>query len=65
MCAEQEPLECHRTLLVARALENHDINVDLILGYGGIETHRHAMERFLDVTGPPYEGSILFTRRTN
>lgn len=53
MCAEREPLECHRTLLVARALEEKGVSVDHILGSGGLETHYAAMERLLDVTGLP------------
>jgi uncharacterized protein (DUF488 family) len=53
LCAEREPLECHRTLLVARALDEQGVSVAHILGDGGLETHRDAMERLLDVTGLP------------
>lgn len=55
MCAEREPLECHRTLLVARALDEQGISVAHILGNGVLESHRDAMERLLDVTGLPHE----------
>jgi uncharacterized protein (DUF488 family) len=55
MCAEREPLECHRTLLVATALDEQGVRVSHILGDGGLETHRLAMERLLDVTGLPRE----------
>ncbi len=55
MCAEREPLECHRTLLVARALDEEGVGVAHILGDGGLETHRDAMERLLDVAGVPHE----------
>jgi uncharacterized protein (DUF488 family) len=55
MCAEREPLECHRTLLVARALDELGVSVAHILGDGGLETHRAALERLLDVTGLPRE----------
>lgn len=55
MCAEKEPLECHRTLLVARALDELGIEVVHILGDGSLETHQAAMERLLDVTGLPRE----------
>lgn len=54
MCAEKEPLECHRTLLVARALDEQSIEVMHILGDGQLESHRDAMERLLDVTGLPH-----------
>lgn len=53
MCAEKEPLECHRTLLVARALDDRGVEVAHILGDGRLEPHREAMERLLDVTGLP------------
>lgn len=55
MCAEKEPLECHRTLLVARALDEQGVEVVHILGDGRLESHRAAMERLLDVTGLPHE----------
>ncbi len=55
MCAEREPLECHRTLLVAGALEERGVSVVHILGDGGLETHSDAMERLLDVAGLPRE----------
>ena len=55
MCAEKEPLECHRTLLVARALDEQGVAVDHILSDGRLEAHRDAMERLLDVTRLPHE----------
>lgn len=55
MCAEKEPLECHRTLLVARELDEVGVTVDHILSDGRLETHQDAMERLLDVTGLPHE----------
>lgn len=55
MCAENEPLNCHRTLLVARALNERGVQVEHILSDGRLESHRHAMERLLDVTGLPPE----------
>jgi uncharacterized protein (DUF488 family) len=53
MCAEKEPLECHRTLLVARALAERGQPVLHIHADGHLETHEAAMERLLDVTGLP------------
>lgn len=55
MCAEKEPLECHRTLLVARALDEHGIAVTHILSDGRLEAHPDAIERLLDVTGVPHD----------
>ena len=39
MCAEKEPLDCHRTLLVARALVERGVAVEHILADGGLEAH--------------------------
>ena len=55
MCAEKEPLECHRTLLVAKALAGRGQPVVHIHADGRLETHEAAMERLLDVTGVPKE----------
>lgn len=55
MCAEREPLECHRTLLVARELNTRGVSVDHILPDGRLETHDEAMRRLLDATGLPQE----------
>jgi uncharacterized protein (DUF488 family) len=55
MCAEKEPLDCHRTLLVARALEEQGVDVAHILDSGTLESHRSAMERLLDLTGLRHE----------
>jgi uncharacterized protein (DUF488 family) len=53
MCAEKEPLECHRTLLVARALAADGVAVAHILGDGALEPHARTMERLIDITGLP------------
>jgi uncharacterized protein (DUF488 family) len=45
MCAEREPLDCHRTILVSRELEKAGVPVTHILQDGSLEPHRHALER--------------------
>jgi len=50
MCAEMEPLECHRTLLVAKALAEHGQQVQHIHADGQIESQEIAMERLLEIT---------------
>jgi uncharacterized protein (DUF488 family) len=55
MCAEKEPLACHRTLLVARALDELGVAVSHILADGRLESHDDAMLRLLDVVGLPHE----------
>jgi len=59
MCAEKEPLECHRTLLVAKALAARSQKVLHIHADGRLETHEAALERLLTLTGVPDEDMFL------
>lgn len=61
MCAEKEPLECHRTLLLAHTLDKLGVVVEHILADGRLESHEAAMERLLDVVGLPHQN--LFRSR--
>ena len=45
MCAEKEPLECHRTILVARHLVAQGVTVEHILADGSLENHDAALSR--------------------
>ena len=45
MCAEKEPLDCHRTILIARHLEALGIGVWHIHADGRLETHQDALGR--------------------
>jgi uncharacterized protein (DUF488 family) len=45
MCAEKEPLDCHRAILVARHLVALGLNVEHIHADGGLETHGAAVNR--------------------
>ncbi len=47
MCAESEPLDCHRCLLVARALAGRGCNIGHIRGDGTLEPHAATEERLL------------------
>ena len=53
MCAEKEPLDCHRTLLVSRALERRGVSILHILSDGSTEPQPQTMCRLLDLTGLP------------
>ena len=48
MCAEKEPLDCHRTLLVAPALAASGIAVSHILADGRLEPHEKTLDRLLE-----------------
>jgi len=47
MCAEKDPLECHRTILVCRSLKGESIQIKHILGDGSIEDHCDAERRLI------------------
>lgn len=47
MCAEKEPLDCHRALLIARSLEASDLAVLHIHADGRLERHAEAVVRLL------------------
>jgi uncharacterized protein (DUF488 family) len=50
MCSEREPLDCHRCLLVARALAERNVTIGHILADGTIEPHQGTEERLLALT---------------
>ena len=62
MCAEKEPLDCHRTLLVAQALDERSIKVAHIHANGELETHNEAMDRLLKQFNLQPEGELFLTR---
>lgn len=47
MCAENEPNDCHRSILVSRALEREGFHVEHILGDGSVEDHAHSIDRLV------------------
>ena len=62
LCTEKEPLECHRTLLVARALAERDATIAHIHGDGSLESHDDAMSRLLELHKLPLHGDMFRTR---
>jgi len=55
MCAEKEPLDCHRTLLVAPELVAVGVDVVHILAGGELETHQQTMARLLAQLNPNFD----------
>jgi len=53
MCAEKDPLTCHRTILVCRHLVAQGVQVQHILEDGGLEGHDEALGRLLVELGLP------------
>ncbi len=58
MCAEREPLSCHRSILVSRKLTEDGLSVRHILGDGQLEDHEHAVKRLVSMLNLP--GSDMF-----
>lgn len=64
MCTEKEPLYCHRTLLVAQALDQRDsggehVRVEHILANGVVEGHRTTIDRLLAKYGLEEDGGLF------
>lgn len=51
MCAEKQPLDCHRTLLVSRALDKLGVSIVHVLADAGVEPHDKTMSRLIDMVG--------------
>lgn len=61
MCAEKDPVECHRALLVARKLFEAGIPINHILADGAVETHKALESRLLALCKLP-EGDMFTSR---
>ena len=51
MCSEKEPMACHRTVLIAEALEKACCSVSHILHDGSCESHYDTMKRMIEAQG--------------
>jgi len=51
MCSEHDPLDCHRCLLVGRALAERGVRVSHILSDGAIVSHSEIEEKLLALSG--------------
>ncbi|MEG4108564.1 DUF488 domain-containing protein [Microcoleus sp. S13_C5] len=47
MCAEKDPITCHRTILVCHKLKVFNLQIHHILSDGNLESHEHLEERLL------------------
>jgi uncharacterized protein (DUF488 family) len=47
LCAEKEPLDCHRTILVCRHLRGRGLRIRHILADGTLESHEETEKRLL------------------
>lgn len=61
MCAERDPIDCHRALLVGRALAGVGVEVEHILADGATEGHTALERRLLDAAGRGEGGDLFAT----
>lgn len=61
LCTEKEPLECHRTLLVARNLVARGVVIAHILADGRLESYDDAMLRLVEIHKLPPNGDMFRT----
>lgn len=62
LCTEKEPLECHRTLLVARALADREVGVAHVHPDGSLESFDDSINRLLELHKLPPHGDMFRTR---
>lgn len=51
MCAEQDPIECHRAVLVCQHLRKANLDIHHILKNSDLESHQHLEDRMLILHG--------------
>ncbi len=51
MCAEKDPINCHRAVLVCQHLRNFDLDINHIHQDSSLESHQELEERLLDLHG--------------
>lgn len=61
MCSERDPLDCHRCLLLGRALARRGVRVGHILGDGSVVSHEQIEDRLLELAGRT-EDDLFATR---
>jgi uncharacterized protein (DUF488 family) len=60
MCAEKDPLTCHRAILVCRNLKSFGLSICHICGDGSLESHADAEQRLIKEEGVHVAQSDLF-----
>jgi uncharacterized protein (DUF488 family) len=53
VCAEKEPIDCHRTVLVSRRLAEQGVAIDHLLADGSMRPHRAVEDALLARNGGP------------
>ncbi len=51
MCAEKDPITCHRAVLVCQHLRNYDLDINHIHQDSSLESHQQLEDRLLELNG--------------
>jgi uncharacterized protein (DUF488 family) len=51
MCSEQDPITCHRTILICQHLKQFNLDINHILSNGNLESHLQLENRLLELHG--------------
>lgn len=62
VCAEKDPIECHRTLLVSRELEKQGFFISHILDDGKIETQEELITRIIKQNNSGQDCDLFLTK---
>ena len=54
MCAEKDPIDCHRAILVCQHLRQFDLDINHILRDGNSQSHQDLEERIMNLHGLNY-----------
>lgn len=59
MCAEKDPLDCHRTILVAKELTKRGLTITHIIEDGSLESHTDSISRLIASLGMPFDDMFI------
>jgi uncharacterized protein (DUF488 family) len=65
MCAEQDPLTCHRSILVCHELKRHAVSIQHICRAGDLEDHHRAEQRLIEEELGSADQADMFTQAHN
>ena len=63
MCSEKEPVDCHRTLLVAQSIDKRGMDIAHIHPDGRLESHADAMQRLINRFNLEQEQQDMFSQQ--
>lgn len=65
MCAEKDPINCHRAIMVAKGMNDLGFNIKHIMADNSIQSQTDIEERLLNIYFPNREKLSLFEQKTD